>query len=528
MKKIKQILDETKVKDDATENHLRQIVECGLLEEDKLDLVKRALTNDVITEAERKALTKLADDMILEILSEKTPDYLSKYDDRKEKNAKDIPAIIILKRKAIRVFPDNQRIALYYSQQLDRYISIPYGSGSNSLGMEINEARRTPKDVHFEPIRPSTINDLPRGPWKDIAKVVGTHDHQMDAKIRVASNLSQREILSLPDGNEVLKQLIRRVPDLSTRAGLHLARHINRSIVAVKRHREMRSIKKSDEDDLKMVQPRDKGKFAPMLPQRNIVKKTAPKPAADAGTPEKKLSEQYLKEISVGALQNYLKLTKDPNTVRKNKTLTPAEREQERNLARAKIRARLGRPGPDVVPAGPNVNKVVVVQQQAPVNPKNVLDKKPRNQSNSGGGIIKDIGRATETAFRTPEQLSSFSQAGHQLAGLSGPQRVTADTAAAAATQRNFGTNPYVPQRASPQPMQESKNNLNVIRTIAEQDQSQDILVAGSYINMNPKVAKKIIKIYENLNKRNKEKMERMLNESATSFRKAVNFAVLR
>jgi hypothetical protein len=51
-----------------------------------------------------------------------------------------MPTVLILKRKAIRVYPDNQKIALYYSQALDRYISIPFnGARGEPLGMVMNE-----------------------------------------------------------------------------------------------------------------------------------------------------------------------------------------------------------------------------------------------------------------------------------------------------------------------------------------------------------------------------------------------------
>jgi hypothetical protein len=39
----------------------------------------------------------------------------------------DPPPIIVLKRKAIRVFPKEKKVALYYSEVLGRFISIPYG-----------------------------------------------------------------------------------------------------------------------------------------------------------------------------------------------------------------------------------------------------------------------------------------------------------------------------------------------------------------------------------------------------------------
>jgi len=40
---------------------------------------------------------------------------------------KDPPFTIVLRRKAIRLFPNKTKIALYYNQKLDKYFSIPYG-----------------------------------------------------------------------------------------------------------------------------------------------------------------------------------------------------------------------------------------------------------------------------------------------------------------------------------------------------------------------------------------------------------------
>ena len=39
---------------------------------------------------------------------------------------KDPPAVLIMKRKAIRMFPNGQRIALYHVDKLDKYVTIPY------------------------------------------------------------------------------------------------------------------------------------------------------------------------------------------------------------------------------------------------------------------------------------------------------------------------------------------------------------------------------------------------------------------
>ena len=44
----------------------------------------------------------------------------------------DPPFVLVLKRKAIRLYPNKTKIALYYNQKLDKYFSIPYGAGIES------------------------------------------------------------------------------------------------------------------------------------------------------------------------------------------------------------------------------------------------------------------------------------------------------------------------------------------------------------------------------------------------------------
>ena len=46
----------------------------------------------------------------------------------------DPPAVIIMKRKSIRQFPDNQRVALYYADKINQYITVPYTSSQWSKG----------------------------------------------------------------------------------------------------------------------------------------------------------------------------------------------------------------------------------------------------------------------------------------------------------------------------------------------------------------------------------------------------------
>ena len=47
----------------------------------------------------------------------------------------DPPFVLVLKRKAIRLYPGSTRIALYYSDKLNKYFSVPYSTEENQKGV---------------------------------------------------------------------------------------------------------------------------------------------------------------------------------------------------------------------------------------------------------------------------------------------------------------------------------------------------------------------------------------------------------
>lgn len=44
------------------------------------------------------------------------------------KSEMDPPAVLIMKRKSIRQFPNGQRVALYYVDKINKYVTVPYTS----------------------------------------------------------------------------------------------------------------------------------------------------------------------------------------------------------------------------------------------------------------------------------------------------------------------------------------------------------------------------------------------------------------
>lgn len=54
----------------------------------------------------------------------------------------DPPAVLVMKRKSIRLFPNNQRVALYYVDKINKYVTVPYTamqwSSTGSMDEEVD------------------------------------------------------------------------------------------------------------------------------------------------------------------------------------------------------------------------------------------------------------------------------------------------------------------------------------------------------------------------------------------------------
>lgn len=61
--------------------------------------------------------------------------------DLSEASIKEPPATLLMRRKAIRMFPDGKRVVMYYVDKLNRYISIPYDevTGMHEKGIPMAE-----------------------------------------------------------------------------------------------------------------------------------------------------------------------------------------------------------------------------------------------------------------------------------------------------------------------------------------------------------------------------------------------------
>lgn len=70
--------------------------------------------------------------------------------------------------------------------------------------------------------------------------------------------------------------------------------------------------------------------------------------------------------------------------------------------------------------------------------------------------------------------------------------------------------------------------NFEIIRILSakETNAPEEITIGENTISINKRIAKKIVNIYESVNKENKNKIKKMLNEDITEVRKLINFAI--
>lgn len=151
MKSIKQILEEKTMKIGSEEDRkLSVLVRSGLFDPHKLMIIRRALgkENAKMTKIERENLLDLLD-KLLELVTTNRQLYTKVRQTVSEEsllNEEDfvdisleeaskvdfdinqIPSLIVMKRRAIRVFPDGQKVALYWADRINKYISVPFQS----------------------------------------------------------------------------------------------------------------------------------------------------------------------------------------------------------------------------------------------------------------------------------------------------------------------------------------------------------------------------------------------------------------
>lgn len=486
MKDIRQIRENYNLvteKAESDANKLTALVRAGLFESKKLPIVKRALEKDPnkLTQAERKVVMSLLEGLMSEVLNSQQmfseavkpfDGYLSKSDPRlgKMPTDNDIPAVLILKRKAIRIYPDNQKVALYYSQALDRYVTIPFG-----VVGAMNEAYRV---------------DRPNEDEDEDGRIVSTRYE------KVKSTRKRKNIADL-------RAKVRELEKASNPDVKEITSHKAKLKAAIDGARKQVVTKKID------LYQSDYTKLSPQNQKRTI---SALKSDPDVG-----LGTQMAVRAGLAAAKF---LAKRKAAAKPTPTAKPTVTEQQMDEV-----APLGLLGLGGAAAAGTAARGAAVAggaalSRAGTKVRNFFRRRGRTAArtadaaadvanavgggNSGGG--PDAGPGYQRKFSTPAEF------GHLQVTTSKSQSPGVRTAIDA---RDASLN----RRATQSMIKEMKN-------VKKTGKATTLYVKEEAIEINTNVAEKVVSLYESLNNSNKKVMTQMLSESPESFKKIVNFAV--
>lgn len=603
MKKLGQIRESL---DDAQFKKLTALARAGLFDAKKINFIKRALDKDVnkMTPADKKALIELLETLMAEVLGSsqvyskvkqevmhEAKDHLSKYDPRFDQNYptdRELPLIIILKRKAIRVYPDSQKVGLYYSQALDKYVSIPFGSGVPGINeeTEVNElysrtyASAAEKATSKAQSHAKELEDL-RAKDKESRKSKTPEDaaEREARKSRMAKLSSAHEKLQ-----SIAKKASEKAKSMDQAASKKVAAdkeamtkiktgEVNPVIgaaVAIGNAFHKRSMaKKAAAADANYEKLKSNPKSAPTNP--------APKSASTASTPAS--SSTPAASTPAPAAKPELTDTQKNVQAASKKTKSIAQKtgqsaKNNPNLSDKQKRTLVNN-------ARRNANQALVNKRAAGIKEsfKDKLGKKRRIEEQQLDEILPALGIAAGVAARAAAPVvgralatgaSALGRGALRGAAALGRGAARAGGAlgrAAVGALGGEGSGDNKTQASSSTPdepkilkstefsgekaktstptsgsvqtgvskrdevnYRKAMQNENVIaklKQVMKEESASHIEIDGNKITINSTIAEKVVGLYESLNGKNKIKMRKMLNEgNVESFKKVVTFAL--
>jgi len=659
MKTIKQILEQYDTLTNKKTNENQKLVELvreGLLDESKLPLVERALTLDaeLITTAERGALVDLLESLstffFLEKKDEKKIETKMKdydKDDANQPSNKQVPMILVFQRKAIRVFPDNLRVATYYSQALDKYITIPFGPKSAEAITNINEGllneigntsrgrealqkyvdKGGKRGVGSRQDRAGRTDSVFRHLQKRSASSSwqSHRDDEEDAEVTKHTNPETAKINAKLRDKERSSQVRQGVRDRIDQSGSHSDMAKIKGGTRMAANRAARRM--SGQDPLlavgaaagaaasvgarkvgnwiknKISEERNRlseealqesgfAKFKPFKASGGTKKKTTSlskmfgsskkkEPAKKAEkTPEtksenKSASPAPKKENTSDTVKKYIKAYKDhANSTGTSVRVWDSDKGKHKDIdskkmlgdykerLASKIRASGGTvpdvpeqervkrsPGrkPPPALAEQEINEIGPIVPLAMAGARMVAPHVARGAGALLRGAKRLLGKKPKTPGKSAPKTKLAAATGSGAAAGAAAGAASSSSSSSSAPQSDFTdrggnrrsgsvqTREKVPSasktkaygRIGGSAVDVNESHLSQIKALVESGNSSLNLTFGEHqISINNRIGKKLLTVYESLNQSNKKKVEDMLNESADSFRKVINFVV--
>lgn len=123
------------------------------------------------------------------------------------------PVVLMLKRKAVRLYPDGQKVALYYNKQLDKYFSVPY---------EIDSVVQA-EEVQLEESVMDSLHKIVAGKQANSVKFASGHSRKIDHY--TASAITQVHKALNDDNKKKFADLVHKSPEHFQKAAAFAFKH---------------------------------------------------------------------------------------------------------------------------------------------------------------------------------------------------------------------------------------------------------------------------------------------------------------
>jgi hypothetical protein len=406
MKSLRDIREQARTCFNEEKDKLSSLVHAGILKENKLSTLKRAMENSnrVLTPSEQGTVMNVLESLIIEN-AVNVEEELQKAPTKMT----DMPTVLMLKRKAVRVYPGGQNVGLYYSQQLDKYVAVPFTPGETAKAdkksvLTMSEAKKDDDDTNPMPFPV-------RRPRKAKAK---------DNRKNVQKNVFGDTADTFAKGG---------ISGLISKALLNLGRK-HRVAGLIKARNQKRATTVSEENLEEGLVAGVAARVATGIGAK-LLSKVAPKTAGKLATKNKKLSSKYSRK-TIGRF----------------------------------LRRRKNRRDNDV--------DVDI------------------SSSGSRSGSVSSSGSSNQNIFKAIDPRGAKSSL----------------------SVKGSGT-PF-----------DDVRNRKFNMSQGQVQETIELDLNGNKFELNKSVAEKVQNVYESLNKTNRKKMLRMMNESTESFNKIISFAV--
>jgi hypothetical protein len=133
---------------------------------------------------------------------------------QEDKDGKGMPAILMMRRKSFRQFPDGQKVALYYIDKLDKYVTVPYGGKNSNKNLTLQPGSSV-KETVFHHLNHIVESDVAKSVSFDDGSTKRVDVYTAEAILKVYNSLNRENKTMIEEMAQKSKDHFNKVVDFA-------------------------------------------------------------------------------------------------------------------------------------------------------------------------------------------------------------------------------------------------------------------------------------------------------------------------